>query len=221
MNFTYLLCAAVACVLFCHAGAASAKGKKSLVQEQKVELGVWEDVNKTASVDSIVRWMKPFDEAGVKNYYMCGTPAEVARYIEAARSYAGAKVHAWMFTVNAPGDSVALEHSEWFEVNRMGNNSRDYDPYVKHYKWLSPFVPEARQHMKDKAASYASLDGLASVHLDFIRFNDAILGRRLQAQKFRILQDTYRVEYDFGYHPLAIEQFKQQFGYSPLDLEAP
>ncbi|MFR5758185.1 MAG: hypothetical protein ACLUE2_08045 [Bacteroides cellulosilyticus] len=75
--------------------------------------------------------------------------------------------------------------------------------------------------MKDKAASYAALEGLTSVHLDFIRYNDAVLGRRLQQHKFKIQQDTYRAEYDFGYHPVAIEKFKKLFGYSPLDLQAP
>lgn len=75
--------------------------------------------------------------------------------------------------------------------------------------------------MKDKAASYAALEGLTSVHLDFIRYNDAVLGRRLQQYKFKIQQGTYRAEYDFGYHPAAIEKFKKQFGYSPLDLQAP
>lgn len=148
-------------------------------------MGVWDDVDKGATVESLILWMKPFDEAGIKNYYMCGSPEEVARYIEAAKSYQGAKVHAWMFTVNAPGDSAALVHPEWFDVNRIGYNSYEYDPYVKHYKWLSPSVPEARQYMKDKAASYAALEGLTSVHLDFIRYNDAVLGRRLQQHKLR------------------------------------
>lgn len=221
MKTTYLF-AALVC-FFCYSVLpVSAKSKKKTpVTEQKIALGVWDDVDKTASVDSIIRWMKPFDEAGIKNYYMCGSPEEVARYIKAAKSYSGAKVHAWMFTVNAPRDSAALAHPEWFDVNRVGYNSHEYDPYVKHYKWLSPSVPEARRYMKDKAASYAALEGLTSVHLDFIRYNDAVLGRRLQQYKFKIQQDTYRAEYDFGYHPAAIEKFKKQFGYSPLDLQAP
>ena len=191
MKTTYLF-AALVC-FFCYSVLpVSAKSKKKTpVTEQKIALGVWDDVDKTASVDSIIRWMKPFDEAGIKNYYMCGSPEEVARYIEAAKSYPGAKVHAWMFTVNAPRDSVALAHPEWFDVNRVGYNSHEYDPYVKHYKWLSPSVPEARRYMKDKAASYAALEGLTSVHLDFIRYNDAVLGRRLQQYKFKIQQDTY------------------------------
>ena len=221
MKFTYL-CAAFACIFSLAVQPLSAgKKKKVQNQEQKVALGVWDDVDKSATVESLILWMKPFDEAGIKNYYMCGSPEEVARYIEAAKSYQGAKVHAWMFTVNAPGDSAALAHPEWFDVNRIGYNSHEYDPYVKHYKWLSPSVPEARRYMKDKAASYAALEGLTSVHLDFIRYNDAVLGRRLQQYKFKIQQDTYRAEYDFGYHPVAIEKFKKLFGYSPLDLQAP
>ena len=221
MKFTYLF-VALAC-FFSLAVQPLSAGKKKKVQnlEQKIALGVWDDVDKNASVESLILWMKPFDEAGIKHYYMCGSPQEVARYIEAAKSYKGVKVHAWIFTVNAPGDSVALAHPEWFDVNRIGYNSHEYDPYVKHYKWLSPSVPEARRFMKNKAASYAALDGLASVHLDFIRYNDAVLGRRLQQHKFKIQQDTYRAEYDFGYHPVAIEKFKKIFGYSPLDLQAP
>ena len=204
----------------CFAVPGMSRDKKKKDGEQKIALGVWDDVDKKASVEDIVQWMKPLDEAGIKNYYMCGTPEEVARYIQAAKSYPGAKVHAWMFAMNAPRDSVAYEHPEWFDVNRVGYNSYEYDPYVKHYKWLSPSHPGARQHVKDKAASFAALDGLESVHLDFIRYNDAVLGRKLQKDKFKIEQDSYRAEYDFGYHPVAIEKFKAIFGYSPLDIHA-
>ncbi|MCD8183386.1 MAG: hypothetical protein LUE99_10165 [Bacteroides sp.] len=102
MKTNYLF-VAIFCLFCFNVLSLPAKNKKKApVAEQKISLGVWEDVNKSASVDSIVRWMKPFDEAGIKNYYMCGSPEEVARYIEAAKSYVGAKVHAWMFTVMLP-----------------------------------------------------------------------------------------------------------------------
>lgn len=215
-----LLAAVLSLAVIAPLGAKN-RAKKAAVPEQKIALGVWDDVDKNATVEQIVRWMEPFDQAGIKHYYMCGTPEQVARYIEAARQYPGAKVHAWMFSLNAPGDSVAYRHPDWFDVNRLGYNSLEYDPYVKHYKWLSPASPGARQHVKDKAASFAALDGLASVHLDFIRYNDAILGRKLQRDKFKIEQDGYRAEYDFGYHPQAIRRFEELFGYSPLDLKQP
>lgn len=220
MKSTFLV-VLIVCSFCCGIGSLSARNKKTMPKEQRIELGVWEDADKTASVDSIIRWMKPLDEVGIKNYYICGSLEEVLRYLTAAKSYSNVKIHAWIFAVNVPRDSVALSHPEWFEVNRMGYNSYEYDPYVKHYKWLSPAVPEARQYIKQKVASYAALEGLTSVHLDFIRYNDAVLGRRLQLHKFKIQQDTYRAEYDFGYHPLAIAKFKKQFGYSPLDLQAP
>lgn len=219
--FTFTLAAALLCSAAGFPAQGGERKKKDEPQPQKIALGVWDDVDKDATVEEIIEWMAPFDQAGIKNYYMCGTPEETARYIEAAKAYPGAKIHAWMFSMNAPGDSVAYQHPEWFDVNRLGNNSLEYDPYVKHYKWLSPSSPGARQHVKEKAAALAALDGLASVHLDFIRYNDAILGRQLQRDKFHIEQDTYRAEYDFGYHPEAIEKFKAIFGYSPLELKQP
>lgn len=212
---------AAAAIFLCALPGASREKNKNTGNAQTVPLGVWDDVDPRATVDEIVEWMEPLDAAGIKHYYMCGEPAQVARYIEAAKRFKGARVHAWMFACNAPHDSVALQHPEWFDVNRVGYNSHEYDPYVKHYKWLSPSCPEARQHIKDKAAAFAALDGLESVHLDFIRYNDAVLGRRLQKVKFKIVQDTYRAEYDFGYHPAAIEKFKAIFGYSPLELQDP
>ena len=206
----------------CMAMPTQAKSKKkNLPKEQKVALGVWEDVDRNATVESIIEWMKPLDEAGIKHYYMCGKPESIALYIEAAKQYPGAKIHAWMFTLNYPGDTIAAGHPEWFDVNRLGYNSLEYNAYVPHYKWLSPSQPEARQYVKNKAASFAALEGLESVHLDYIRYCDVVLGRRLQDIKYKIKQDTYRAEYDFGYHPAAIEKFKTQFGYSPLDLDDP
>ena len=198
------------------------KKQKTEPAKPKVELGIWDNCSKTMSDDSISIWIGQLYDAGIRNFYMCGTPEQVSRYIKAAKSYKDAKIHAWMFTMDACRDSAATwSHPEWFEVNRLGFNSLEYNPYVKHYRWLSPAVPEVHAYLKNKVDAYAALEGLASVHLDFIRFNDAILGRGTQRDRFHIDQDTYRAEYDFGYHPLAIEKFKKQFGYSPLELSAP
>lgn len=205
--------------------SSAAKKQKQTVKApvaQRVPLGVWDDCRKDNNTDSIQCWMKVLYEAGIREYYMCGSPEQVRLYLDAAKPYGDAHIHAWMFTMDACKDSVnTYHHPEWFEVNRLGFNSRDYNPYVKHYRWLSPAVPEVHEYLKKKVDTYAALEGLASVHLDFIRFNDAILGRGTQRDRFHIDQDTYRAEYDFGYHPLAIAKFKKQFGYSPLDLSAP
>ena len=62
MKFTYL-CAAFACIFSLAVQPLSAgKKKKVQNQEQKVALGVWDDVDKSATVESLILWMKPFDE---------------------------------------------------------------------------------------------------------------------------------------------------------------
>ncbi|MEN8123916.1 MAG: family 10 glycosylhydrolase [Bacteroidota bacterium] len=130
------------------------------------------------------------------------------------------KVHAWMWTFNRPGDTIANKHPEWYSVNRNGQNSLEYRPYVDHYQWLSPFHPKAREHIKNNVRDLMKVKGLASVHLDFVRYVDVILPIELQP-KYNLVQDHEMPEYDFGYHPLAIEKFKEMFGKDPTKMEHP
>lgn len=91
MKFTYL-CAAFACIFSLAVQPLSAgKKKKVQNQEQKLALGVWDDVDKGATVESLILWMKPSMRPVSRIYIMCGSPEEVARYVEAAKSYQGAK----------------------------------------------------------------------------------------------------------------------------------
>ena len=130
------------------------------------------------------------------------------------------KVHAWMWTLNRPNDSIAMQHPEWYSVNRNGDNSLDYRAYVDYYQWLSPFHPEAREYVKNNVRALCEVDGLASIHLDYVRYVDVILGADLQP-KYDLIQDTEMPEFDYGYHPIALKQFEAEFGYSPLDLAHP
>ena len=214
----------------CQSGSETPNGTESRQEFQQteqatrgeIELGVWQDLtDHNYTVDKIKDWLEPFYEAGITNFYICSSPEMITRFVQASHSFDGMKIHAWIFALNACNDPDALAHRDWFEVNRAGQNSLDNPPYVKIYKWLSPAVPEARQWVKDKAAKYAAIDGLESVHLDFIRFNDMFLGRWSQEKVFHIDQTTYEAKYDFGYHPKAIAAFKAKFGYSPKELSAP
>jgi len=105
-------------------------------------------------------------------------------------------------------------------VNRNGDNSYDYRAYVNYYQWLSPFSPGARQYITSKMISYADIPGLTSVHLDYVRYVDVILGADLQP-KYNLVQDRQFAEYDYGYHPIAREGFKELFGVDPMDMEHP
>ena len=130
------------------------------------------------------------------------------------------KIHAWMWTLNRPNDQTAMQHPEWYSVNRLGKNSLEYRAYVDYYQWLSPFHPGAREHVKNNVRELAVLQGLASIHLDYVRYVDVILGADLQP-KYGIVQDHEMPEYDYGYHPIARQGFKKIFGRDPIDFEHP
>lgn len=130
------------------------------------------------------------------------------------------KIHAWMWTLNRPNDTIANKHPEWYAVNRNGQNSLEYRAYVDYYQWLSPFSPGAREYIKNNVRNLATVKGLASIHLDYVRYVDVILGADLQP-KYNLVQDHEMPEYDYGYHPIAREGFKEIFGYDPMEMEHP
>jgi len=129
-------------------------------------------------------------------------------------------IHAWLWTLNRPNDTIANKHPEWYAVNRAGKNSLEYRPYVDYYQWLSPFSPDARNYIKNNVRKLANIKGLASIHLDYVRYVDVILGAALQP-KYNLVQDHEMAEYDYGYHPLARAGFKAIFGKDPQDFKYP
>ena len=56
--------------------------------------------------------------------------------------------------------------------------------------------------------------------MDYVRYVDVILGADLQP-KYGLVQDHVMPEYDYGYHPIAREGFKELFGKDPQDFEHP
>ena len=126
----------------------------------------------------------------------------------------------WVWTLNRPGDSIARQHPEWYAVNRKGQNSLEYNAYVGYYQWLSPFSEGARNHIRENIAKIAEVEGLASVHLDYVRYVDVILGAALQP-KYDLVQDHEMPEYDYGYHPAAREEYKKIFGEDPMEMDHP
>lgn len=160
-----------------------------------------------------------YEELGIDEILVSGEPEVLEKIIPLANQF-DILVHAWIWIMNRPGDSVAMKHPEWYAVNRNGDNSLEYRAYVDYYQWLSPFHPEARAHIKNNVRAYLHIEGLASVHLDYIRYPDVILGADLQP-KYNIKQDRDLPQYDYDYHPMGRVQFKEIFGYDPLDLEFP
>ncbi len=167
-------------------------------------------------------WEKKFEEynrLGITEILVSGSP-DVLRQLVSLGEEKGIKIHAWMWTLNRPNDTIANKHPKWYAVNRKGQNSLEYHPYVDYYQWLSPFHPEVREHIKNNVMKLVAINGLASIHLDYVRYCDVILGADLQP-KYHLVQDKEMPEYDFGYHPIAREGFKKLFGYDPIDIEHP
>ena len=134
----------------------------------------------------------------------------------------GIRVHAWHWMMNVGGSKECREHPDWYSVNRLGQSCRDFHPYVDYYNFLSPFSPGAREYIKNGVRQVAKIKGLASVHFDYIRYVDVLLGAELQThyqhQGGPLVQDRLLAEYDFDYHPLARKEFKEKFGVDPMDL---
>lgn len=160
-----------------------------------------------------------YDSLGISEILVNGSPKILKKIIPLANKK-NIKVHGWMWTINRPGDTIANKNPDWYSVNRNGYNSLDYRAYVDYYQWLSPFHPEARNHIINNAKKLMEVEGLASVHLDYVRYPDVILGAALQP-KYNIVQETEMPEYDFGYHPIAREKFKEIFNKDPLDFKNP
>jgi len=163
--------------------------------------------------------LEDFSSNGLSDLFLSANPEETERVVSYASEYE-INIHAWVWTLNRPGDSTAAEHPEWYAVNRNGDNSYDYRAYVNYYQWLSPFSPGAREYIKSTMQKYAEIPGLASVHLDYVRYVDVILGADLQP-KYDLVQDRQFPEYDYGYHPIAREGFKELFGVDPMEMEHP
>lgn len=167
-------------------------------------------------------WQAKFEqykELGISEVLVGGSPETLQKLVNQAKPH-GIKIHAWIWTLNRPGDTTAMKHPDWYAVNRKGQHSLEYKAYVTYYQWLSPFHPDARAHIKNNIRKLTQIEGLASIHLDYVRYVDVILGRQLQP-KYGLVQDHEMPEYDYGYHPLARAGFKEIFGYDPLDLDHP
>lgn len=130
------------------------------------------------------------------------------------------EVHAWMFTVNRPGDSIAEQHPEWYAVSRDGKSCFDNPPYVGYYKWLCPTREASRNHILSLVENLAKVEGVASVHLDYIRYSDIFLPISL-LPKYDLVQNEELPQFDFCYCDVCVEEFEKTHHKNPRDFTTP
>ena len=181
----------------------------------------WYGAGKDKTVDDHTDWFKKLADAGI-DAVLIDTGADAKRLAKVAplALAQGLEVHAWMFTVNRPGDSIALQHPDWYQVSRSGKSCFDDRPYVDYYQWLSPSHPDARQHIWNLVEGLAKVAGVASVHLDYIRYPDVYLPVGL-LPKYGLVQNEELPDFDFDYSDAAVEKFQKLYGKNPRDMEVP
>ena len=130
----------------------------------------------------------------------------------------GIEVHAWTFTMMRGG--MEREHPEWYAVSRTGVSTAEKPPYVDYYKFLCPAREPVQRHLRAHIRDLAGIEGLGSIHLDYIRYPDVILPIALWP-KYGLVQDREYPEFDFCYCSACRERFARQTGIDPLRLHDP
>lgn len=185
------------------------------------EFGVWITADAKRTDESYSQEFNKYKEAGIDEVLINTNtdPVLLSRLVHMAKK-AGLKVHAWIMTMNRPGDAVALQHPDWYMVSRSGKSCYDDRPYVDYYQWLSPSHPEARQHIYDLLEALAKVKGVESVHLDYIRYPDVFLPIAL-LPKYNLAQNTELPDYDFDYSDASVNAFMKEYGRDPRKREHP
>ena len=131
------------------------------------------------------------------------------------------ELHGWMWTENRGELTLREAHPEWYMVNRNGASVTVNKLYNReHYRFLCPYQPGVIEYLKERAAELADIEGLAGVHMDFIRYPDVILPNKLHASR-GVVQDREYPEWDHCYCDVCRALFKEKTGIDPLDLEDP
>jgi len=196
----------------CNQKGAEKKDLKTVEEQsniQKFKFGTWITYKKGKSDDDYAIEFKKYKEGGIDEVLINTStdPKELARLVPIAKK-AGLDVHAWIMTMNRPGDTIALKHPDWYSVSRDGKSCFDTRPYVGYYQWLCPTRKESRNHVLGLVEELAKVDGISSVHLDYIRFPDIFLPIGL-LPKYDLKQDTEMAEYDFCYCDVCVHEFEK------------
>ncbi|MFC2102656.1 sugar-binding protein, partial [Bacteroidota bacterium] len=160
--------------------------------------------------------LQDLDTLGIRGILLGADTATLALVASLAEPY-GIDVHAWIWTMNR-GDA----DTAWLDYNRLGESLAEKKAYVGYYNFMNPALPEVKEFLQNKFRELTSVKGLKGVHMDYIRYVDAILPSGLQP-KYNLKQDSVMPQFDYGYHPYMVDLFMEQHGIDPnenMDPEA-
>ena len=130
----------------------------------------------------------------------------------------GIQIHAWRPTMVKAEKDFVEAHRDWYAVNKNNESCVDKPPYVGYYRWFCPNEPRVVEYLVNDYLELAKIDGIAGIHLDYIRYCDIFLPIGLQPQ-YNLIQDHEMPEYDYCYCSRCREGFKSEFGYDPLERD--
>lgn len=191
------------------------------VETDDFKYWVWTTANPERSDASYTEEFKKYSDNGIEAALInTDTDPELLARLTPLAKKEGLEVHAWIMAMNRPGDKVALRHPEWYAVSRDGNSTFDTRPYVDYYQWLCPTREDSRNHVLSLFEGLAKVDGVASVHLDYIRFPDIFLPIGL-LPKYDLTQEEELAEFDFCYCDVCIAEFEKIHNKNPRNFENP
>lgn len=181
----------------------------------------WITADATRTDDSYIEEFSKYSSNGI-DAILINTYADAALLarLTPLANRKGLEVHGWMFTMNRPGDKIAEQHPEWYAVSRDGKSCYDNPPYVGYYKWLCPTRKESKAHVLSLVEGLAKVEGVASVHLDYIRYSDIFLPIGL-LPKYNLEQEVELPTYDFCYCDVCIAEFEKLHHKNPNDFTNP
>lgn len=189
---------------------------KSIIKSQKIKFGTWLNFSNKSKTEWLNFFIK-LSEAGITDFFI-NAKIDQLEYLIQIKKDININIHGWIWTFNRPNDDIAEKNIDWYSVNKNGENSFHFRPYVDYYQWLSPFSDGARKYIKNNILKLSKIKGLASVHLDYVRYCDVFLPITLQ-EKYNLKQEDVMPEYDFGYHESARVRFKKLYDVDPLDIK--
>ncbi len=189
-------------------------GCKNASQSKTPELWVWIHADTQKSEADWAGDFEKLSEAGFTGILMGANAEVLTRTIPQAKKQ-GLKVYAWLWAMNR-GDA----DTAWLSVNQLGKSLAEQEAYVAYYKFMCPALPKVRDFIKTKIDALAAIPGLDGIHLDYIRYVDAILPIGLQPN-YNLIQDRVFPEFDYGYHPYMVDLFIDKTGKYPHTLPDP
>ncbi len=167
-----------------------------------------------ADIDIAIKKIK---DTGIRNILVNADSTGLEKIIDKASRY-DINIHAWFITMNRR--DLAKNHPQWLSVNRLGKSLNEQKAYVDYYKFLCPAIPEVRDSLKEKIKSLCKIKNLRGIHLDYVRYVDAILPIGLW-KKYDVVQDKVYPQFDYGYHPYIRSKYMKKYGIDPLNIDNP